>query len=60
MICSAIGMSVACAVMGTTGLIYVTQAGYSWEVSNKGAGWVIALSTFLFVFNFAYGIGPMV
>merc|ERR1712151_994897 len=32
----------------------------SWTVSNEAAGWVIAISAFFFVFNFAYGFGPIV
>merc|ERR1719291_556159 len=54
-------MVLACAVMGTTGLLCVSRPdGEKWAVSNQGAGWVIAFSAFFFVFNFAYGYGPIV
>merc|ERR1719188_131647 len=55
--------------MGTMGLLYVTKVEPdplipgdegSWSVSNETAGWVIALSAFFFVFNFAFGFGPIV
>mmetsp|Transcript_40584 Transcript_40584/g.116077 ORF Transcript_40584/g.116077 Transcript_40584/m.116077 type:complete len:440 (+) Transcript_40584:2-1321(+) len=29
-------------------------------VANSSAGWIIAISAFFFVFNFAYGFGPIV
>merc|ERR1719499_2723259 len=61
MLWSSVGMTLACAVMGTAGLLCVSRPdGESWAVSNQGAGWVIAISAFFFVFNFAYGWGPIV
>uniref|UniRef100_A0A7S2JHX9 Hexose transporter 1 n=1 Tax=Zooxanthella nutricula TaxID=1333877 RepID=A0A7S2JHX9_9DINO len=61
MLCSSVGMLLACAVMGTTGLLCVSRPdGEKWAVSNQSAGWVIAISAFFFVFNFAYGWGPIV
>merc|ERR1719436_766547 len=62
MLWSAVGMTLACGVMGTTGLLFVSKApgADSFTVSNTGAGWVIAVSAFFFVFNFAYGFGPIV
>jgi len=62
MLFSALGMTVACAVMGLVGLMYVEQTdeGTGYAVSNKNAGWAIAFSAFFFVFNFAYGFGPIV
>merc|ERR1719188_1138812 len=55
--------------MGTMGLLYVSKVepdpnvpgdSGSWVTSNDWAGWVIALSAFFFVFNFAFGFGPIV
>lgn len=62
MLWSSVGMTFACAFMGTAGLLFVSQVPGedSWVVSNKAAGWVIAFSAFFFVFNFAYGFGPIV
>lgn len=58
---SATCMTLACCTMGTLGLLYVTPAGEGkYTVSNKNAGWAIAVSVFFFVFNFAYGFGPIV
>merc|ERR1719291_679207 len=61
MLWSSIGMSLACSVMGCIGLLYVRatdDGGYT--VDNKAAGSAIAVSVFFFVFNFAYGFGPIV
>jgi len=69
MIWSALGMTLACGLMGLMGTLYVVprpadplnpdvEAGMT--VSNKSAGWVIAGSAFFFVFNFAFGFGPIV
>jgi len=63
MLWSSIGMTLACGLMGTMGLMYVEEdasnpAGY--HVNNSTAGWLIAVSAFFFVFNFAYGFGPIV
>eukprot|EP00931_Biecheleriopsis_adriatica_P005206 TRINITY_DN106739_c0_g1_i1.p1 TRINITY_DN106739_c0_g1~~TRINITY_DN106739_c0_g1_i1.p1 ORF type:complete len:591 (+),score=126.99 TRINITY_DN106739_c0_g1_i1:72-1775(+) len=61
MLFSSTCMAIACAIMGIMGLIYVEPAGEGkYTISNKSAGWVIALSVFFFVFNFAYGFGPIV
>merc|ERR1712048_906705 len=58
---SAVGMSVSCALMGIVGVSTMTQNDDgTWQVSSKGAGWVIAVGVFFFVFNFAYGAGPIV
>jgi len=61
MLWSAMGMTLACGVMGFMGLLYVRATdGGGYTVDNKGAGWAIAVSVFFFVFNFAYGFGPIV
>jgi len=66
MLWSSVGMTLACSLMGLMGLLFVTKSenpeegGEAWEVSNHGAGWVIAISAFFFVFNFAFGFGPIV
>merc|ERR1712226_715034 len=67
MLWSAIGMSTACLVMGITGLLSVSKipdpnspGAEILTVSGDNAGWVIAISAFFFVFNFAYGFGPIV
>jgi len=69
MIWSALGMTLACGLMGTMGTLYVVPkpedplhpgVDQGWTVSNKNAGWVIAGSAFFFVFNFAFGFGPIV
>merc|ERR1712238_104251 len=63
MLSSSIGMSIACIVMGIVGLMYVQKdptAEGVFKVENSSVGWVIAISAFFFVFNFAYGFGPIV
>jgi len=62
MLWSSIGMFVACMLMGTFGTMFVEKdaATDSYVVSNDSARWVITISTFFFVFNFAYGFGPIV
>merc|ERR1711972_112777 len=69
MLWSAVGMTLACGLMGLMGLLYVTKIEPdpsvsgdegSWSVSNGTAGWVIAISAFFFVANFAFGFGPIV
>jgi len=62
MLWSSIGMTAACAMMGTMGLMYVekVEGGAGYVVNNPTAGWLIAVSAFFFVFNFAYGFGPIV
>merc|ERR1712048_1533629 len=58
---SAVGMSLSCLLMGTVGVATMTQNDDgNWEVSSQSAGWVIAVGVFFFVFNFAYGAGPIV
>merc|ERR1712048_129910 len=58
---SAVGMTISCVLMGSVGVITMTEADDgSWEVSSRSAGWVIAFCVFFFVFNFAYGAGPIV
>merc|ERR1719436_374228 len=48
--------------MGVFGLIFVNadELTGAYTVDNKGGQWVITLSTFFFVFNFAYGFGPII
>jgi len=62
MLWSSIGMFLACMVMGTCGVMYVERdaAADAFVVGNDGARWAITISTFFFVFNFAYGFGPIV
>lgn len=67
MLSSAIGMTLACVVMGIVGLMSVTKISDPanpgeevFHVASSNAGWVIAISAFFFVFNFAYGFGPLV
>merc|ERR1711972_562187 len=69
MLWSAVGMTLACGLMGLMGLLYVTKIEPdpavpgdegAWSVSNGTAGWVIAISAFFFVANFAFGFGPIV
>merc|ERR1712060_188617 len=69
MLWSAVGMTLACGLMGLMGLLYVTKVEPdpavpgdegAWSVSNSAAGWVIAISAFFFVANFAFGFGPIV
>jgi len=61
LLCSSIGMTVACIVMGVVGMATMTlKDDGKWTVSSQGAGWAIAISVFFFVFNFAYGAGPIV
>jgi len=69
MLWSAMGMTVACTMMGLMGMMYMVptsanpadpEAEVTWTVSSKSAGWVIAGSAFFFVFNFAFGFGPIV
>merc|ERR1719507_623687 len=70
MLWSSIGMTIACGAMGTAGLMFVSktvddpatpnvvESGYT--LTNPYAGWIITISAFFFVFNFAYGFGPIV
>merc|ERR1711972_810260 len=69
MLWSAVGMTLACGLMGLMGLLFVTKVEPdpavpgdegAWVVSNGTAGWVIAISAFFFVANFAFGFGPIV
>jgi len=65
MLWSAIGMTASCAVMGVMGLLFVqevvnAQGETALQVTSPTGGWVIAVSIFFFVFNFAYGFGPIV
>merc|ERR1712203_389103 len=69
MLWSAVGMTLACGLMGLMGLLFVTKVEPdpavpgdegAWSVSNSAAGWVIAISAFFFVANFAFGFGPIV
>lgn len=67
MLWSSIGMTLSCTVMGITGLVSVTTVPdpknpelHVFRVGDDAAGWVIAISAFFFVFNFAYGFGPIV
>eukprot|EP00928_Gymnodinium_smaydae_P056792 TRINITY_DN4011_c0_g2_i1.p1 TRINITY_DN4011_c0_g2~~TRINITY_DN4011_c0_g2_i1.p1 ORF type:complete len:549 (+),score=109.55 TRINITY_DN4011_c0_g2_i1:221-1648(+) len=62
MLWSSVGMFVSCMLMGTFGLVFVEKDPLSdaYVVGNSSARWVITLSIFFFVFNFAYGIGPIV
>jgi len=69
MLWSAIGMTMACTLMGLMGTMYVVpkpldplhpEVEPGWTVSSRSAGWVIAGSAFFFVFNFAFGYGPIV
>jgi len=61
LLCSSIGMTVACLVMGVVGMATMTlNDDGRWTVSSQAAGWAIAISVFFFVFNFAYGAGPIV
>merc|ERR1712190_114476 len=62
MLWSSVGMFVACMLMGTFGTMFVEKdlATGEYLVVNDSARWVITLSTFFFVFNFAYGFGPIV
>jgi len=55
-------MFVACMLMGTFGTMFVEEdaATGGYVVHNDSARWVITASTFFFVFNFAYGFGPIV
>lgn len=58
---SALGMTCACMIMGTVGTMYIlpTEDG-GWMSVNSEAGVVMASTIFFFVFNFAYGWGPIV
>lgn len=61
LIWSALGMTVSCLVMGTVGTQYIVQTeDGSWMSTSSNAGMVIAGTVFFFVFNFAYGWGPVV
>jgi sugar porter (SP) family MFS transporter len=61
LLCSSAGMTLACIVVGTVGMATMTLTDDgNWTVSSNTAGWTIALSIFFFVFNFAYGAGPVV
>merc|ERR1711920_332808 len=62
MLWSSIGMFVACMLMGTFGTMFLEEdaATGAYVVTNDSARWVITASTFFFVFNFAYGFGPIV
>ena len=53
-------MAMACVMMGTCGLLFVSKVQDAWIVSNQSAGWVIAVSALFFVFHFAYGYSPIV
>lgn len=58
---SAVGMTFACTVMGVMGTLYIGPAGTDDRRStHPSAGMVIAGTVFFFVFNFAYGWGPVV
>jgi sugar porter (SP) family MFS transporter len=62
MLWSAIGMTLACAVMGTVGLMFLEpndEGGFK-PLENEVVGWVLAGSIFFFVANFAFGFGPIV
>merc|ERR1712187_939857 len=61
LLCSSVGMTMSCVLMGIVGIATMTEVDDgTWEVSSKSAGWVIAFGVFFFVFNFAYGAGPIV
>jgi len=58
---SSIGMSIACVVMGSLGLVFISgDAESGFECENAAAGYAIAIMIFFFVFNFAFGFGPIV
>jgi sugar porter (SP) family MFS transporter len=65
MLCSSVGMALACTMMGAVGMATMTvvvnaEGDEHFTVSNETAKWTIAFSVFFFVFNFAYGCGPIV
>jgi len=64
LLCSSVGMAVACAMMGAVGIATTTMVIEDGEerftVSSETAKMTIAFSVFFFVFNFAYGAGPIV
>jgi len=60
LLCSGVGMTIACIVVGAVGTATMTVNDGNWTVSSSSAGWAIALSVFFFVFNFAYGAGPII
>jgi len=61
LLCSSVGMAIACTVAGIVGMCTMTlHDDGNWSVSSDKAGWAIAISVFFFVFNFAYGAGPIV
>jgi len=61
LICSALGMTLACGVMGTLGHLFVTrQLDGTWTSSSDLASMGIIFMVFFFITNFAYGWGPIV
>lgn len=59
---SAAGMTLACLVMGTLGIVFIVRTGEGggWTSTSPSAGAIIAGTVFMFVVNFAYGWGPVV
>lgn len=61
LICSALGMTLACVVLGTLGHFFVApQPNGSWTSSSELASMGIIAMVFFFIMNFAYGWGPIV
>lgn len=62
MVWSAVGMLIACTVTGLLGTIYLKPDGKGGfePLENETVGWVMAISIFFFVANFAFGFGPIV
>jgi len=63
---SAVGITMSIFTMGVLGLIFVSKVPvtkeneFGLELSSPAAGWAIAGSALFFIFNFAYGFGPIV
>lgn len=66
LVSSAAGMTVSLFIIGALGLAFVSKVPvtkeneFGLEISSLAAGWAIGMSALFFVFNFAYGFGPIV
>jgi len=60
LICSAVGMTMACLCMGAVGQVSFSEQNGTWTTSSPKGGSAIAAMVFFFVVNFAYGWGPIV
>lgn len=60
LIVGALGMSLACGIMGVLGLIFIEYRDGRFELENGSVGVLLAICVFFFVMSFACSWGPIV